>query len=186
MHTIVMNQGMLVSGIILAASFILIFTETLHGFHRVKVAMAGAAVMLVVGQSYGFYSPEAAFEAVDWNVVFLLGAMMAVVSIMINTGGFEVLAGNIGKIAKGRQYLLLALLGTAVTVISLLLDNVTTVVIFGPLIVLICQKMRGQCYSIFDGSSFTLRYRRCSDTCWRSTKFNDWFCIRHSIYALRL
>ena len=142
MHTIAMDQGMLVSGIILAASFILIFTETLHGFHRVKVAMAGAAVMLVVGQSYGFYSPEAAFEAVDWNVVFLLGAMMAVVSIMINTGGFEVLAGNIGKIAKGRQYLLLALLGTAVTVISLLLDNVTTVVIFGPLIVLICQKMK--------------------------------------------
>ena len=142
MHTIVMDQGMLVSGIILAASFILIFTETLHGFHRVKVAMAGAAVMLVVGQSYGFYSPEAAFEAVDWNVVFLLGAMMAVVSIMINTGGFEVLAGNIGKIAKGRQYYLLALLGTAVTVISLLLDNVTTVVIFGPLIVLICQKMQ--------------------------------------------
>ena len=142
MHTIVMDQGMLVSGIILAASFILIFTETLHGFHRVKVAMAGAAVMLVVGQYYGFYSPEAAFEAVDWNVVFLLGAMMAVVSIMINTGGFEVLAGNIGKIAKGRQYYLLALLGTAVTVISLLLDNVTTVVIFGPLIVLICQKMK--------------------------------------------
>ena len=142
METIVMNQGMLVSGIILAASFILIFTETLHGFHRVKVAMAGAAVMLVVGQSYGFYSPEEAFEAVDWNVVFLLGSMMAVVAIMVNTGGFEVLAANIGRIAKGRQYLLLALLGTAVTVISLLLDNVTTVVIFGPLIVLICQKMK--------------------------------------------
>ena len=142
METIAMDQGMLVSGIILAASFILIFTETLHGFHRVKVAMAGAAVMLVVGQAYGFYSPEEAFEAVDWNVVFLLGSMMAVVSIMINTGGFEVLAANIGKIAKGRQFMLLVLLGTAVTVISLLLDNVTTVVIFGPLIVLICQKMR--------------------------------------------
>ena len=142
METIVMNQGMLVSGIILAASFILIFTETLHGFHRVKVAMAGAAVMLIVGQSYGFYSPEEAFEAVDWNVVFLLGSMMAVVAIMVNTGGFEVLAANIGRIAKGRQFLLLALLGTAVTVISLLLDNVTTVVIFGPLIVLICQKMK--------------------------------------------
>ena len=142
METIVMNQGMLVSGIILAASFILIFTETLHGFHRVKVAMAGAAVMLVVGQSYGFYSPEEAFEAVDWNVVFLLGSMMAVVAIMVNTGGFEVLAANIGRIAKGRQFFLLAMLGTAVTVISLLLDNVTTVVIFGPLIVLICQKMK--------------------------------------------
>ena len=142
METLVMDQGMLVSGIILAASFILIFTETLHGFHRVKVAMAGAAVMLVVGQMYGFYSPEEAFEAVDWNVVFLLGSMMAVVAIMVNTGGFEVLAANIGRIAKGRQFLLLALLGTAVTVISLLLDNVTTVVIFGPLIVLICQNMK--------------------------------------------
>ena len=142
MEVITLDQGMLVSGVILAVTFILIFTETLHGFHRVKVAMLGAAVMLVVGQSYGFYSPEAAFEAVDWNVVFLLGSMMAVVAIMINTGGFEVLAANIGKIAKGRQFMLLALLGTAVTVISLLLDNVTTVVIFGPLIVLICQKMR--------------------------------------------
>jgi Na+/H+ antiporter NhaD/arsenite permease-like protein len=137
-----MNQGMLVSGIILALSFIGIFTETIHGFSRVKVAMLGALVMLVVGQSYGFYSSEKAFEAVDWNVVFLLAAMMAIVAMMIKTGGFEVLAFRIGKFARGRQFLLLAMLGTAVTVISLLLDNVTTVVIFGPLIVLICQKMK--------------------------------------------
>ncbi|MDG2061485.1 MAG: SLC13 family permease [SAR86 cluster bacterium] len=142
MHELVMSESMFVSAVILVLSFVGIFTETVHGFHRVKVAMAGAAVMLVVGQSYGFYSPEAAFKAVDWNVVFLLGSMMAVVTIMINSGGFEVLAANIGKVAKGRQFMLLALLGTAVTVISLLLDNVTTVVIFGPLIVLICQKMR--------------------------------------------
>ncbi len=141
-HLIEMNQGMLVSGIILALSFIGIFTETIHGFSRVKVAMLGALVMLVVGQSYGFYSSEKAFEAVDWNVVFLLAAMMAIVAMMIKTGGFEVLAFRIGKFARGRQFLLLAMLGTAVTVISLLLDNVTTVVIFGPLIVLICQKMK--------------------------------------------
>ena len=49
-----MNEGMLVSGIILAISFIGIFTETLHGFHRVKVAMLGAGAMVVVGQMYGF------------------------------------------------------------------------------------------------------------------------------------
>ena len=141
-HLIEMNEGMMVSGIILALSFIGIFTETLHGFSRVKVAMLGALTMLVVGQSYGFYNPEQAFEAVDWNVVFLLAAMMSIVAIMIKTGGFEVLATKIGAIAKGRQFLMLAMLGTAVTVISLLLDNVTTVVIFGPLIVLICQKMK--------------------------------------------
>ena len=42
-----MNEGMLISGIILAISFIGIFTETLHGFHRVKVAMLGAGTMVV-------------------------------------------------------------------------------------------------------------------------------------------
>ena len=84
-----MNEGMLVSGIILAISFIGIFTETLHGFHRVKVAMLGAGAMVVVGQMYGFYTPSCAFQAVDWNVVFLLAAMMGIVAIMIKTGGFE-------------------------------------------------------------------------------------------------
>jgi Na+/H+ antiporter NhaD/arsenite permease-like protein len=103
--------------------------------------MAGAGTMILVGQYYGFYSPDAAFEAVDWNVIFLLASMMAIVAIMITTGGFERLAALIGKFAKGRQFLLLAIMGTAVTILSLLLDNVTTVVIFGPLIVLIAQKM---------------------------------------------
>ena len=34
------------------------------------------------------------------------------------------------------------MMGTLATVLSLLLDNVTTVVIFGPLIILICQAFR--------------------------------------------
>ena len=142
METIYLNEGMIVSGIVLAISFILIFTETLHGFHRSKVAMAGAGAMILVGQYYGFYSPDEAFEAIDWNVIFLLASMMAIVAIMVSTGGFERLAAQIGRFAKGRQFLLMAIMGTAVTVLSLLLDNVTTVVIFGPLIVLIAQKMK--------------------------------------------
>ena len=142
MEAIILDQGMLVSGIVLAVSFIFIFTETVHGFHRSKVAMAGAGVMILVGQYYGFYTPDEAFQAIDWNVIFLLGSMMAIVSIMITSGGFERLAAQIGKFAKGRQFLLMAIMGTAVTLLSLLLDNVTTVVIFGPLIVLIAQKMK--------------------------------------------
>ena len=142
MEPIYLNEGMIVSGIVLAISFILIFTETLHGFHRSKVAMAGAGAMILVGQYYGFYSPDKAFEAIDWNVIFLLASMMAIVAIMVSTGGFERLAAQIGRFAKGRQFLLMAIMGTAVTLLSLLLDNVTTVVIFGPLIVLIAQKMK--------------------------------------------
>jgi Na+/H+ antiporter NhaD/arsenite permease-like protein len=140
--TLVMTEPMLVSGIILALTFIGIFTELLHGFHRAKFAMMGAGVMVVVGQYYGFYNAEKAIEAVDWNVVFLLGCMMAVVSIMIPTGGFEAMANFMAKVSKGRQFLLLAMIGTAVTGLSLLLDNVTTVVIFGPLIILIARAMK--------------------------------------------
>ncbi len=141
-ETLVMNDSMMISGIILAITFIGIFTESIHGFHRAKFAMMGALLMIVAGQYYGFYDSKLAVAAVDWNVVFLLGSMMAIVSIMIPTGGFEAMANYMARISKGRQFMLMVLLGTAVTVLSLLLDNVTTVVIFGPLIILIARAMK--------------------------------------------
>lgn len=136
------NIQMAISAIILVATFIGIFTEGVHGFHRTKFAMGGAALMILFGQVFDFYSPELAVEAIDWNVVFLLGGMMTIVAIMIPTGGFQAVAYRIADLSRGRLFVLLAMLGTAVTVISLLLDNVTTVVIFGPLIVLICQALK--------------------------------------------
>ena len=139
---LVRNDAMMISGIILAITFIGIFTETFHGFHRAKFAMMGAILMIIAGQYYGFYDSHLAVLAIDWNVVFLLGCMMAIVSIMIPTGGFEAMANYMARVSKGRQFMLMAMLGTAVTVLSLLLDNVTTVVIFGPLIILIARAMK--------------------------------------------
>ncbi len=137
-----LTTPMMLSAVILALTFIGIFTEHFHGIERAKFAMAGAGAIIIIGQIYGFYSPELALEAIDWNVVFLLAIMMVFVSIMISTGGFDHLAQALAKMSGGSQFKLLALLGTAVTVISLLLDNVTTVIIFGPLIIMICQKMK--------------------------------------------
>ncbi len=142
METLEWTNQMLVSAVGVAVTFVGIFSEGIHGIHRVKVAMAGAAVMIVVGQVFSFYGPEDAVEAIDWNVVFLLGGMMTIVAIMIPTGGFQQLAYAIADYSKGRLFLLMALMGTLVTGLSLLLDNVTTVVIFGPLIILICQSLR--------------------------------------------
>ena len=142
MEEIVWNTNMLISAVILVLTFVAIFTEGIHGIHRVKCGMAGAAVMIVAGQIYGFYDIEGAKDAIDWNVVFLLGGMMTIVAIMIPTGGFQQLAYAIADYSKGRLFLLMVLMGTLVTVLSLLLDNVTTVVIFGPLIILICQSLR--------------------------------------------
>jgi len=137
-----MNEAMMASGVVLAITFIGIFTEHVHGFHRAKFAMLGAIMMIITGQYYGFYEMSQAVEAVDWNVVFLLGSMMAIISIMIPTGGFEALANAMARFSRGSPFLLLVFLGTAVTVLSLLLDNVTTVVIFGPLIIMITRSMK--------------------------------------------
>jgi len=136
------NTQMLVSSVILAVTFVGIFTEGVHGFHRAKFALAGAVIRVIAGQIFGFYTMEQALESIDWNVVFLLGCMMTIVAIMLSTGGFDVMAFKIAELSKGRLFTLLVLLGSAVTVLSFLLDNVTTVVIFGPLIVLICQALK--------------------------------------------
>ena len=142
METLIFDNDMLVSGIVLTITFVLIFTEQLHGMERSKIAAGGAVTMIVVGQIFGFYTPEEAIEAVDWNVIFLLAAMMTIVAVMIPTGGFNWMAYKIAVMSRGHLYLMLALLGTAVTVLSLLLDNVTTVVIFGPLIILIAKAQK--------------------------------------------
>jgi len=136
------DTPMMISAIILALTFVGIFTEEFHGFHRTKFALGGAVVMVIVGQIFGFYNPELALHAIDWNVVFLLMFMMTLIAILAPTGGFQAIAYWIADLSKGRLFFLLAMLGAAVSGISLLLDNVTTVVIFGPLIVLICQALK--------------------------------------------
>ena len=136
-----LTDPMMVSAIILYTTFLGIFTEQFHGIERAKFAMAGAGAIIVAGQYFGFYSPQLALEAIDWNVVLLLAIMMLIVSIMISTGGFDHLAQYLARVSGGSQLKLLILLGTVVTVISLLIDNVTTVIIFGPLIIMICRSM---------------------------------------------
>jgi Na+/H+ antiporter NhaD/arsenite permease-like protein len=130
---------MLVAGVVLGLTFLAIFTEQLHGVERSKIACVGAVAMVLAGQSMAFYSPVLAIEAVDWNVVFLLAAMMTIVAVMAPTGGFEWLAHKLAGWSRGNLFLTLTLTGAAVSVVSLLLDNVTTVVFFAPLLVLIAR-----------------------------------------------
>lgn len=49
---------MAVSAMILVATFIGIFTEGVHGFHRTKFAMGGAGIMVLAGQYWGFYDGD--------------------------------------------------------------------------------------------------------------------------------
>jgi len=51
MEELVFDFNMKVSAVILAATFIGIFTEHVHGFHRAKFAMLGAGLMLLLANS---------------------------------------------------------------------------------------------------------------------------------------
>ena len=127
---------MTISIIIFVAILVVIFTEWIP---RTIAAIVGAALMLGVGIYAGFYSEELAIEAIDFHTVGLLLGMMTLVALLQPTGFFEYLATLVARFSKGRPILLLILLGTVTTVLSMLLDNVTTVVIIAPVAVLISE-----------------------------------------------
>ncbi|MBW9257409.1 MAG: ArsB/NhaD family transporter [Candidatus Thiodiazotropha sp. (ex. Lucinisca nassula)] len=130
---------MWVSALLLLSAYILIFTEILH---RTTAAMLGALTMIGVGMWMGFYSQEQALLAVDGNTILLLAAMMMLVALLRPTGAFDYAAVHITRWAKGSPKLLLIYLSLAVSLISMILDNVTTVIVFAPLTVLICRLLK--------------------------------------------
>ena len=127
---------MIIASIIFVLVLIVIFTEWIP---RTIAAIAGAVLMVGVGIYAGFYSEEMAIEAIDFHTVGLLLGMMTLVALLQPTGFFEYLATWVGRVSKGKPILLLILLGTVTTVLSMLLDNVTTVVIIAPVAILISE-----------------------------------------------
>jgi Na+/H+ antiporter NhaD/arsenite permease-like protein len=127
---------MIIASIIFVLVLIVIFTEWIP---RTIAAIAGAVLMVGVGIYAGFYSEEMAIEAIDFHTVGLLLGMMTLVALLQPTGFFEYLATWVGRLSKGKPILLLILLGTVTTVLSMLLDNVTTVVIIAPVAILISE-----------------------------------------------
>ena len=65
--------------------------------------------------------------------------MMILVALLEPTGFFQYLAVWVGKLSQGRPIRLLILLGSVTTVLSMFLDNVTTVVLIAPVTILICE-----------------------------------------------
>jgi Na+/H+ antiporter NhaD/arsenite permease-like protein len=128
----------ILSVIIFFGSLIIIFTEKLH---RSITAIAGAALMVGMGKILGFYSEQAALEAIDFNTLGLLLGMMVLVAMLEPTGFFQYLAVLAARASKGKPVRLFILLGVITTVLSMFLDNVTTVVLIAPVTLLICEIM---------------------------------------------
>jgi Na+/H+ antiporter NhaD/arsenite permease-like protein len=126
----------ILSTAIFAVSLFFIFREKVH---RTIVGIVGAVVMVGVGLALGFYNEEMAIEAIDFETLGLLLGMMILVALLQPTGFFEYVAIQSGRLSKGRPLYLLILLGSITTILSMFLDNVTTVVLIAPITILICE-----------------------------------------------
>lgn len=127
---------MLIAAIIFVASLILIFSEKLN---RTIAAMLGAVVMVGVGNTLGFYDEAQAIASIDFATLGLLLGMMTLVSLLQPTGFFEYVAIVAGRWSRGNPVRLMILLGSITTILSMFLDNVTTVVLIAPVTVLISE-----------------------------------------------
>ena len=130
------TPSMWIAGSILVVAYVFIFSEVIH---RTLAGIIGAVMMVMAGMIGGFYSQAEAVAAVDANTMFLLAGMMTLVVMLKPTGGFEYVAIRIAKLSRGSPVRLLIYLSTVVTIISLFLDNVTTVLVFAPLTVVIAR-----------------------------------------------
>lgn len=119
---------------IFLVTYAAIATERLH---KTIAAMAGGVAMILLG----VVSQERAFEEIDFNVIFLLAGMMILASIIRKTGVFGWIAVRAARFAGGDPYRILVVLSVITAVASALLDNVTTVVLVGPITLFLAARM---------------------------------------------
>jgi Na+/H+ antiporter NhaD/arsenite permease-like protein len=134
----IISPDMWIAGSVLVVAYVLIFSEVIH---RTLAGVIGAVVMILAGMAGGFYSQADAIAAIDANTMSLLTGMMTLVVLLKPTGAFEYLAIRLAKLSRGSPRRLLIYISTVVTIISMFLDNVTTVLVFAPLTVVIARLM---------------------------------------------
>jgi Na+/H+ antiporter NhaD/arsenite permease-like protein len=124
--------------LVFVCAYAFIATERIH---RVAAALGGAGLMLALGLTDGHAAYYSEHAGIDWNVVFLLLAMMVIVGVLKRTGLFEFLAIAAVKRARGRPFAVMTLLVVMTAVASALLDNVTTVLLIAPVTFLVCDRL---------------------------------------------
>ena len=126
----------IIATLIVVISLALILTERLD--HTIG-AMVGATAMMLAGRVLGFYGEEEAIAAIEFDALALLLGMMVLVSILEPTGFFQFVAVMAGRLSKGDPWRLMLLLGAGTALVSLFFNNVTTVVLVGPVTILITE-----------------------------------------------
>ncbi|HET9498088.1 MAG TPA: SLC13 family permease, partial [Candidatus Limnocylindria bacterium] len=120
--------------VVFVLAYALIATERIH--KTVAALLGGVAIILL-----GIVSQEHAFESVDFNVIFLLAGMMVLAAIIRRTGVFGWLAVRAARLAGGDGYRILVVTSLITAIASAFLDNVTTVVLVGPITLFLAARL---------------------------------------------
>jgi Na+/H+ antiporter NhaD/arsenite permease-like protein len=124
---------------ILILSYAAIMSERIN---RAIVALVGAGVVIVTG----LLDQDQAIAGIDFNTIALLTGMMLLVAISKRSGMFQYVAIWSAKVARGRPWLMLALLALVTAFASALLDNVTTVLLIAPVTLVITEQLKVPAY----------------------------------------
>lgn len=97
--------------------------------HRTAAAVSGAVLLLCLR----ILSVDEAVSYIDFGTIGVLIGMMLFVAVVRNSGLFEYMAIKSAKIAKGSPWKIMLLFMILTAVLSAFLDNVTTVLLVGPM-----------------------------------------------------
>jgi Na+/H+ antiporter NhaD/arsenite permease-like protein len=125
------------AGIIFLMVLLLIATEILHS---TTAALAGLSAIFLVSFIGGAITPglfiftfERAVSYINWDVIFLVMAMMIIIAIIERTGIFQWMAFQAYRLSRGHSWLLSLILMLITALASALLDNFTTMLLMTPI-----------------------------------------------------
>ena len=127
-----MDVSQIVAVAVFVVVMITIMTEKLH---RSLAAITGAMIVLALH----VMPYDAAMEHIDFNTLGVLLGMMLFVSVVKLSGVFEFLAIKCARLAKGDPWKIMLLFVLLTAVLSAFLDNVTTVLLIGPMTLTVCK-----------------------------------------------
>jgi Na+/H+ antiporter NhaD/arsenite permease-like protein len=135
----VLNAAFIVTGIIFVVVFGII---SLRLMHETMAALAGASFLLAVTYILGVRWPdlyildfERAIHYIDFDVIFLVLALMIFVGITGRTGVFQWTAFAAFRLARGRPWPLVVILILITSLASAFLNNVTVMLLMAPVTV---------------------------------------------------
>ncbi|MCI7145094.1 MAG: ArsB/NhaD family transporter [Clostridiales bacterium] len=129
-----MTASQIIALVIFVAVIAVIVSEKLH---RAACALIGAMLLVLLG----ILEPGEALDFIDFNTIGVLLGMMMFVAVVKNSGIFEFLAVKAAKLAKGNPWRIMVYFMIITAVLSAFLDNVTTVLLIGPMTFSICKTL---------------------------------------------